>query len=365
MSESTAPVSTTFRIGTKLYPPTPASTYPELEPNAISNKKVECAYGMGDSRPRERPWIHTSDQLPNKLAEAALRAFKNHHGIILTPDVIANTLWHGFADHINSNPEKWRKELGIRFEGKQDIEVIRDEFIIGSPENNWESIFPEFSDQIRKTIDEDLHEMILGDYSTTGPIERLAADIVLMDTMQSFFNYTLMTRCGIPEVTILGTSDDWSLLKQRFQRVERFDLGWWVPTVVEILDKITEKVRARENGAKNLDVSGDDEFWTSIFGYMGGSGGPFLSGWLVSLFPYVGSSKPRRNNYIDWHQNKVGSSRGVNPGDLPKSASIVPMTWVYHSERFEMELHGGLMGVSFDVDNQRIRPEFGWAVCYK
>jgi len=354
---------TTFRIGANKPPPTPP--YPELEPDAVSNKRVECAYGMGDCRPRERSWIKTSEQLPNKLVEAVLRAFRNHHGIVFTPDVIANTLWHGFADHINSNPEKWRAELGIQFEGKEDIKVLRDDFELGNPKNDWESVFPEFSAKIRQVIDPDLHDNILGEYSTTGPVERLASDIVLMDTVQSFLNYTLMTRCGIPEVTILGTSEDWQLLKRRFQTVERFDLGWWVPGVVEILDKFIEKVRAREKGAKDLDVPGDDEFWSSIFNYMSASGGPFLSGWLMALFPYIGSNKPHKNDFIDWRQSKLKPMRGVNPGDLPKSASIVPMTWIYFGEHYEMELHGGLMGVSFNAETQRIRPEFGWAVCYK
>jgi len=354
--------STTFRIGHNTYPP--VKNYPTLEPGAIPNKRVECALGIGDHRPRERPWIQTGEGIKNKLVEAALRAFTNHHGLVLTPDVIAITLWHGFADHINSDPERWRKELGIQFEGKTDIVVNRNDFQLGNPKNDWESVFPEFAEKIRQNIDPDLHDNILGEYSTTGTVERLASAIVLMDTTQNFFNFVCRTMCGIPEVTILGTSADSLLLKQRFQTIERFDLGWWVPAVVEILDKITEKVLERERGVKDLNVPGNDKFWTSIFNYGGGSGGPYLSGWLVALFPYIGIKK-HQNPHINWHQGRSNWMSGMHPGDLPNSASIVPMIWEYYSQRFEMELHGGLMGISFDVETQRIRPEFGWAVCYK
>ncbi len=44
------------------------------------------------------------------------------------------------------------------------------------------------------------------DFSTTGPIERAASEIVLMDAMQSYFDYVLQWICGTPEVTLLGST---------------------------------------------------------------------------------------------------------------------------------------------------------------
>ena len=37
-----------------------------------------------------------------------------------------------------------------------------------------------------------------------------------------------------------------------------------------------------------------------VFIVAGGSGGPFITGWIVSLFPYIDENKP--NHYV-WSEN--------------------------------------------------------------
>ena len=108
----------------------------------------------------------------------------------------------------------------VPHQGKVTIQVRRDDFLKGSPENPWAEVWPEFSAEIKKVIGAETHGLIVSDFSTTGPTERAASEVVLMDCVQSYFSYGFVTLCGIPEITLEGTvrtgrrftsgSSDWS-----------------------------------------------------------------------------------------------------------------------------------------------------------
>ena len=53
-------------------------------------------------------------------------------------------------------------------------------------------------------------------FSTTDPICAAAYTGTLMRALQNFFDYEVTTFCGIPEVTLLGTVEDWVDLRTRF-----------------------------------------------------------------------------------------------------------------------------------------------------
>jgi hypothetical protein len=46
------------------------------------------------------------------------------------------------------------------------------------------------------------------DFSTTGPVERVVSQVVLMDALRKYFTYVIRTICGIPTVTLEGTPAD-------------------------------------------------------------------------------------------------------------------------------------------------------------
>jgi hypothetical protein len=114
-------------------------------------------------------------------------------------------------------------------------------------------------------------------FSTTGPVERTASEIALMSAMRPYFNHRLTTLCGIPEITLLGTPDDWRSIRRRASVLSEFDLGWWCRALEPILDQFV----AASTG------SVDVEFWQSLFKLHAGSGGRWITGWTTALFPYI------------------------------------------------------------------------------
>ena len=97
----------------------------------------------------------------------------------------------------------------------------------GNPDNDWETVFPKFSEKIQEYIGDDLHGLLISDFSTTTPIEKAASEITLMYTMQKYFNFSNFFECGFPSIRLEGTMKDWEILITKTQQLAKFDLEWW------------------------------------------------------------------------------------------------------------------------------------------
>ncbi len=94
------------------------------------------------------------------------------------------------------------------------------------------------------------------------------------------------------------------------------------------------------------------------------SGGPWVTGWINVLFPYLQQDGWQRNAYVEsWremHEQQFGE--GPKATDFPSGLSRVGFTWQYLTESTAMELLGGFVGVSQDRATLGLRPAIGWAV---
>jgi len=293
-------------------------------------------------------------------------AFSSHRRVALSPDIVWLTICQGLAHHVNAHAESLRHRL-VKHKDKVKLVVRRDQFVKGSPENHWPDVFAEFSAGIRAHIG-DVHDMLVADFSTTGPVERAASEVVLLDTMQAFFSYEIRTLCGIPSITLEGTAEDWRKIADRFREFSRFELAWWVEPLQPVLDQF---VAASEGKV-------DRKFWDSIYKWQGpsGSGSPHISGWVLKLFPYLdnpeakygafsgreSTAKPLRPNpWLSASPSHHGPGRDAFPC-LPAKA---PFLWKYLGTDYEMEFVGGLIGVAQEPTTLCLRPEIGWAILDK
>jgi hypothetical protein len=297
----------------------------------------------------EQPGFHS-------LIAAAHLAYHRHFPLVLSPDVLWLTLAQGLANHVNNHAEKLRPRL-VPHEGKTLIQVRRDDFVKGSPENPWPEVWPEFSLAIKKAIGAETHSVILSDFSTTGPTERAASEVVLMDCVQSYFDYEFVTRCGIPEIALEGSVEDWEKIHRRVEGLEQFDLKWWTDDVRQITAEFVSATKGRPNQA----------FWRAIYKQEDSSGGPYTSGWLVRLLPYL----KKEGDCTPWLRNpwigkpllkKPGLFDGIIDSQLPSSASQVPFVWDYLGKRFDYQFVAGVLTVAQDKESRAIRPRIGWAV---
>jgi len=289
------------------------------------------------------------------LISTAAQAFKDHRPLRLAPDHIWLTIAQGFAQHINNNAEEMRHNF-VKHKGKEKIIVRRDEFLKGSPENDWESVFDEFGLKIREFVGSTYY-LVVSDFSTTDPTAKAASEIVLMDSMKSYFKYEVHTLCGIPSVELEGTVDDWEKLRDKVQQLQPFVPGWWYDNI----DKVAyECVQASKGHV-------DKVWWSSLYNLFGGSGGDTISGWMVTLIPYVKKSYGGTGEYDEQNPAKADGqcwSGDVSANTLPSSLSKVPFIWQYYADRFDYEFVAGIIGSIQDAD-MSLRPKIGWAVLNK
>jgi len=95
------------------------------------------------------------------------------------------------------------------------IQVFRDGFSLHSPLNDWTTVFPEFQQQISDSLHSGVHDKLSTKFSTTNNLDLLIQSLSIMDGMQEYFSYTVITSCGIPRVTLEGSVEDWKLLHQK------------------------------------------------------------------------------------------------------------------------------------------------------
>ncbi|MHC5537141.1 DUF4419 domain-containing protein [Singulisphaera rosea] len=302
------------------------------------------------------------------IMAAAHTAFMDHRPLRLSPDMIWLMICQAVANHVNTNAEELRPRF-VRHEDQVRIDVRRDDFVKGSPENPWPEVFSEFSAKVRDHVGPKI-DLLTPSFSTTGPVERIVSEVVLLDAMRSYFQYVLHTRCGIPAITLEGTTEDWLALARQADAFAGFGLDRWIETLRPILRQF---VRASQG-----DV--DSSFWRSLYKVNDQSGGPVITGWITAFFPYLkdhetgqashpvegffgGEGKRlERRLYPVEDSERWGFVHGLSMESIPGGLSRAPFRWHYFQQTFDMEFLGGFVGVAQDQETMALRPEIGWAV---
>lgn len=284
------------------------------------------------------------------LLAAVYIAFSQHRPLVLTPDAVWITIAQGVAHHMTVHGERLRSRL-VDHSGKLELTFPCRGWVEGSPENPWAEAFASWAGQIREHVGPAAHDALVCDFSTTGPVELAASQVVLMDTFERYFQYALCCICGIPTVTLEGSPADWQRLAKKAAYLESFELDWWLEHLLPICQQFVRASRG------DIDI----EHWQGICKLREDYGGDIINGWVARLFPYLrdvpGGPCKKRNPIFE-------TGQGFQTLVAPPGLSRVPFIWrdlTTGRERL-MEAIGGLLGVTQDPANGALRPKIGWAV---
>jgi len=287
-------------------------------------------------------------RIPGFMA-AIHTAYANHYALKLSVSDFIILIGQGLSRHIEKNTERLRYHF-VNHEGKEKIVIDRNEFVRGQ-QNDWSTVFGDFAEEIKKRVKTDIHGVIIDDTSVATPTTRIVSEITLMDAMKGYFDYRVRTCCGIPQITLEGTPDDWKKFQDKVKKLEEMNkddclhLGWWLENLIPLVEKICEAGIERKVDAK---------FWREIYKYEGGSGGPYITGWITTFFPYLGQSMSK-NSF---------SNPTLTSGDIPKQICQVPFIWEYYGEEIPMTFCGGFLGAEFDKETSTVKPAHFWSVNY-
>lgn len=310
-------------------------------------------------------------------------AFNEHKSVTISPDNIWLLICLGFSQHIKLHKNKFKSAI-FGLNETITIQVQRDNFVKGKL-NNWEEIFPEFTNQINKHIDKNLYSNIVLDFSTSTLKETTSFEIAFMDSMSSYFNYEFISLCGIHEIIVKGDFNDYNKILSSLQYLRKYDLDWWIDKLIPIIENF---IIALDNKSKS-----DYEFWSSIYKERNESGGPFITGWISNFFPYIKKKLYEKKGIIDYEQQGVVKEEIleiINVEDLNyediKEVSVliknpilektednklkldqfsngifkVPFKWKYNDKEYKMNFLSGLIGIK-ENDNI-LESEINWIV---
>ncbi len=307
----------------------------------------------------------------NGFFDAAYYAYADHRPLIISPDMIWLVIAQGFATHINENAEKLRHHF-VTFKGKKVLNVQRDNFVLGKEGNDWEGVFTEFKGQIAGYTGKEVTNLVSKGFSTTTKDAQVAFDITLMDAVKNYFDYSMTITCGIPEIRLEGTVEDWQDIEKRAAQLAKYDLEWWVNDLKPILAEFTRAAKGQPN----------IKFWDTMVSIHRQPSGctvdNYITGWVAKLYPYIKGN--RRNPLIGeknldkyftekkakWGKQdtviKIYKGPRVEAQDLLSGISnaelLVDNKGVYH----KMELKAGFFGIQQSSKDFALRPVIGWAV---
>jgi hypothetical protein len=306
----------------------------------------------------------------NPLIAAVYLAFSFHLPLVLTPDVIWNTIMLGVSQHVGNDPEKHRHAF-VNHKGKMTLVVMDNTLRRGSRDNNWGRVVNGFADQIADSLSGKAALTALQTrFTTTDEVARVAHAVVFMDTVKSYFDYTVMTMCGIPSIELAGTREDWQKLQSALTLLDDLDLAEWRSQLDFILTHFEHA----------FDGKVEQSFWNDIFlehGAHGSGGVTMVSGWIGTFFLYtteklnsgaLGEPSETENTsgfYQDSPVKRASDSRYrqvIDPNDFPMGLSETPFKWKYFNEQIEMLLQGGLVGVIYNHETHAMVPHVGWLI---
>lgn len=285
----------------------------------------------------------------NALINAVGLAYNRHLGLSLTPDAVWSAIAHGFSVWINENAEAVRGKF-VSHTGK--VKLIVDINPGEATDPSWNRIMREFSDKIADHIG-NKRNLFVNDFSTTTTDSRIGSEALLMYGMAKYFDYGMRTLCGFPKITIEGNPEDWEKIVDRIRAMSEYALGdddhlkKWTGKLLPVAEQFVQASK----GNPELD------FWRGLYQEDGGSGGPYISGHVLNLFPYLKSGNNIVPNSFD---HKRGPFNGPTSDRFLRCYSPVDVEWEDTSALRDMKFNGGVVGVSLDEDT--VRPEVGWCV---
>ena len=224
-----------------------------------------------------------------------LACYNNHWVLRTSPDDWWNFIVRNVAAAIDENANKPNvRKFFVEHEGKELIEI---ELPGRLDQVNYSWLFDQFSDEIRKRIKAPGYvDTMKADFSTTTSDQLIATEIMLMSSLQKYFDYGMCTTyCGIPGVDMKGTLSDWENLVTKTENLltmlepilddlspddewsSRSSLNRWFHGTLSILKKLLDTYNGNP----------DKEWWSHILswnesGYGSGSRS-WWEGWIINF----------------------------------------------------------------------------------
>ena len=211
-----------------------------------------------------------------------LACYNNHWVLRTCADDWWNVIVRNVAQAIDDNGEKNKvRNFFVEHEGKKTITIIVAS--LASMDYSW--LFDQFSKGVCENIKMPGYvEAMEADFITTNPDQLISSQIMLMSSLQKYFNYEVMTKCGIPGVKMKGNWQDWSQLVTKTENlklmlepiIDELGLKSWFESTLTSLNKLLN----------TFEGNPDKDWWSHILSWdvsYGSGAGCNWSGWIIEF----------------------------------------------------------------------------------
>ncbi|KAJ5198462.1 uncharacterized protein N7498_007579 [Penicillium cinerascens] len=291
---------------------------------------------------------------------AAWDSYSNHHSLVLRPEDIWFSILVQLSFYINGHAEELRSHF-VSHKGTKELEVERDGSIktvdIGE-------MAIEMTELLQANVHHPgLRDWIMPSFSTTTKSDKAVAAILMMGSLQKYFAMTMVLRCGIPSVTLLGERDDWVQIQTKIELLPFF----FPPEASKEPTKFASALRpVLQNFVSSFDKPNSDylrNFWNSCISQSQESGLVYLTGW-VTVFCFWDNKGKCLYKTQDSTLHPSGMTfPNISTGDIAPGYASVPVKVVDRNQylTFHTLMVAGLVGIEVDGnDATSIRPYSGW-----
>lgn len=300
----------------------------------------------------------------NNFATTIHLAHSQHRSLQISPDMIWLLILHGFAIHKQKETSGMTASRVIKVEGPE----------LGTDRQQWSEAIESLSDELLKQTEMQKYRQLLPEFSTTGSTERFVMRATLMSAFKNTFSYEYGAICGIPEIELLGTVEDWELIIERTKLLEKEGLKWWTDRLIPIL---TEFRNARSGNVNK-------EFWQSIYKKKGEYVARGLNGWILQFYPYLNNPQTvswynpetekmvietsnerfTKNRFVVEEKPCEGEECFIGLEQMPTDIFAFDLTYIQQTtgRKYHMKVSSGFLGISQIAEKNMLRPYIGWVV---
>lgn len=224
---------------------------------------------------------------------AILACYNNHWVLKTSPDDWWNVIVRNVAQAVDDNGEKEEvRQFFVAHEGKKTID-IRVGPSLSNIDYSW--LFDQFTVGIQGNIKVPGYaDLMQADFSTTGPEQVISSQVMLMSSLQKYFDYSFGTCCGIPGVEMLGSEQDWQRLLEKTRQLRSLlqpvmgviGLGDWFNSTEEMLARLLATYRGKP----------DKEWWGHVLSWnqtYGSGARSWWDGWMIDFLMAGKAEKPQ------------------------------------------------------------------------
>ncbi|OQS03960.1 hypothetical protein THRCLA_03761 [Thraustotheca clavata] len=290
------------------------------------------------------------------FVKGIIEAYNHHHNLVLRPDDVWLAIMIQFGLYVNGNAENLR-HIFVNHEGQRELKVIRKGSLFTV---DFGSMAVKMVNLMNANlVDSTLGQWILPSFTTTTHHDTIVGSVVMMASMKKYFKYVFELECGIPEVTLLGTVEDWENIRQRIEKLQ--DYGEVMHEWVEMLESILDEFILAAKNKPNV------EFWRRVcHDISNGSGPTYISGWVSAFCVFNEDGK--------WQGSKKCVDMGgydfnsdypiIDTNDIPPGYLTVDVLVIDNGVKHKSMMFAGHL--AYEVrDETTIVPHLSWSIVLK